>query len=338
MSLRKPFKRGPVWYCEVDRRRVSLKTKSKAEASSRFAEIRRRYLQQLAGTPIHSGSMITVGEFTDEYMEWASKAIKSPNTVNNASLAIKKLIAITKRSLLLSDVHPKHIDLLIAANRDHKSSSINFYIRFSRIVLNKAVAWGYIKENPFRSVRYLREDIEPPRFIPPNEVMNFLNGIHDIDNRRIITAFIFSGRRRSELLALRWENIRMKKEEYLIESTISKSNVSRWYPMHPMFKAVLLAIGEKESGLVFGKWKRLNSVTAIIKKELRAGGYPDLSLHKLRHTFATLLKEHGIDLDTIGDLLGHSSRSATEIYAHITPTRQRAALSTIPCESIALDS
>lgn len=34
MSLRKPFKRGPVWYCEVDRRRVSLKTKDKAEALS----------------------------------------------------------------------------------------------------------------------------------------------------------------------------------------------------------------------------------------------------------------------------------------------------------------
>ena len=100
----------------------------------------------------------------------------------------------------------------------------------------------------------------------------------------------------------------------------------------------VLAIGEKESGPVFEKWKRVTSITAVIKKELKAGGYPDLSLHKLRHTFATLLKEHGVDLDTIGDLLGHSNRSATEIYAHITPTRQRTALSAIPCEDIALDS
>ncbi|WP_418720775.1 phage integrase SAM-like domain-containing protein [Bilophila wadsworthia] len=153
MSLRKPFKRGPVWYCEVDRRRVSLKTKDKAEALSRFAEIRRRYLQQLAGTPIRSECLMTIGDFADEYMEWAPKAIKSPNTVNNAFIALKKLLAITKRSLPLSDVHPKHIDLLIAANRDRKSSSINCYIRFSRIVMNKAVSWGYIKENPFRSVK-----------------------------------------------------------------------------------------------------------------------------------------------------------------------------------------
>lgn len=100
----------------------------------------------------------------------------------------------------------------------------------------------------------------------------------------------------------------------------------------------MLAIGEKESGPVFEKWKKVTSITAVIKKELKAGGYPDLSLHKLRHTFATLLKEHGVDLDTIGDLLGHSNRSATEIYAHITPTRQRTALSAIPCEDIALDS
>lgn len=90
---------APSGIAEVDRRRVSLKTKDKAEALSRFLEIRRRYLQQLAGTPIRSGSLMTIGDFADEYMEWAPKAIKSPNTVNNAFIALKKLLAITKRSL-----------------------------------------------------------------------------------------------------------------------------------------------------------------------------------------------------------------------------------------------
>lgn len=74
------------------------------------------------------------------------------------------------------------------------------------------------------------------------------------------------------------------------------------------------------------------------QKALEQGGYPNLSLHKLRHTFATLLKEGGVDLDTIGSLLGHSDRSATEIYAHITDNRQRAALSAIPCGKVVLEN
>ena len=50
------------------------------------------------------------------------------------------------------------------------------------------------------------------------------------------------------------------------------------------------------------------------------------------------LKEGGVDLDTIGSLLGHSDRSATEIYAHITDNRQRAALSAIPCGKVVLEN
>ena len=71
---------------------------------------------------------------------------------------------------------------------------------------------------------------------------------------------------------------------------------------------------------------------------LRRAGVRKVSFHTLRHTFATLLKEGGVDLDTIGSLLGHSDRSATEIYAHITDNRQRAALSAIPCGKVALEN
>ena len=70
MSLRDPFLRGAIWYCEVDRQRVSLKTKNKGEALSRFAEIRKRYLEKLAGTPLHVDNLITIDEFAAEYTAW----------------------------------------------------------------------------------------------------------------------------------------------------------------------------------------------------------------------------------------------------------------------------
>ena len=80
MSLRDPFLRGAIWYCEVDRQRVSLKTKNKGEALSRFAEIRKRYLEKLAGTPLHVDNLITIDEFAAEYTAWAEGAIKSKKT------------------------------------------------------------------------------------------------------------------------------------------------------------------------------------------------------------------------------------------------------------------
>ena len=338
MSLREPFLRGEIWYCEVDRQRVSLKTKDKGEALSRFAEIRKRYLEKLAGTPLHIDKLITISQFAAEYTAWAEGAIKSPKTLKANKLALKKILSVTGHSLLLSEVRTRHIDMLIARHRNCKSVSINNYIRHARVVMNKAVDWEYLSANPFEKIKLLRQSKEPPRFIPPGEVIAFLQGIGDMDERRLLTAYIFSGRRRSELIGLRWEHIRMDAEEYYISSTTSKSNISRWYPMHPMFKSVLVTIGPKRSGRVFERWSHPDTITHIAKKALQRGGYSNLSLHKLRHTFATLLKERGVDLDTIGSLLGHSDRSATEIYAHITDNRQRTALSAIPCGKIALEN
>lgn len=51
-----------------------------------------------------------------------------------------------------------------------------------------------------------------------------------------------------------------------------------------------------------------------------------MNLHKMRHTFATLLQEQGVDLGTIGALLGHADKRSTEIYTHVTDARQREAI------------
>lgn len=100
MSLRDPFKRGENWYCEVNRKRVSLKTKDKTEAMARFREIRKRYYEHLAGAPLVIE--MTFGDFADEYEHWAEDAVESRKTLSANLLALHKLLAVVPRSLPLS--------------------------------------------------------------------------------------------------------------------------------------------------------------------------------------------------------------------------------------------
>ncbi|GAB6036193.1 site-specific integrase [Fundidesulfovibrio butyratiphilus] len=328
LGMRLWQKPSGVFYIEFERgKHRSLKTKNESEAKRAFALFKK---EALAGrlAEITGQCAKTLGEFYDEFTAWGESA-QERSTFRANRLALEKLIHHAGRSCKLDRISPRHVDLMRADAKKSglRPASISCYVRHSRAALNKAVEWGYIKANPLAKAKEEPREKRPPVFIHPKDVLRFLGKISDVDRRRLLTAYIYTGRRRTELLGLRWENVNMEAEEYLIEK--SKAHLHKWYSMHPMFKAVLQSIGPKKGGRVFDRWDHPDTISDIAKEELRAAGYPDLSLHKLRHTFAVLLKEGGIDDATIGDLLGHTDRRAVEIYAHVTGTRQQAALKVI---------
>jgi len=267
----------------------------------------------------------TVKDFRTEYLEWAEKA-RCDSSYRADKLALSKLEDVVGPSMRLDRLNLKAMDEIKALPK-LKPASKNNYMRHVRAAYNKAVEWGYLKANPFRNTKMMPVDKKPPVYIEASDVPRLLASIKDMDKRRLVTAYIYTGKRRTELVNLEWRHIRMKTEEYYIER--SKAHLSRWYPMHPMFKAVLSAIllnNDKVTGRVFNRWSHPSSVSHIVKKALRDFGLGHVRLHDMRHTFATLLQSEGIDLSTIGELLGHTDRRATEIYAHVTPTRAREAI------------
>ena len=73
-----------------------------------------------------------------------------------------------------------------------------------------------------------------------------------------------------------------------------------------------------------------DSVNNMLKRVLERAGIPTVRFHDLRHTFATIALQNGVDIKTVSGMLGHFSAGFTlDTYAHVTTTAQKEAAQTI---------
>jgi integrase len=278
-----------------------------------FRKLEREYLDKKI-TMLTGVQSKPLGEYRNEFLEW-SENNQPYSTFRANRLALKKLIHQAGEKISLDRISLKHLDLMITAERKKglKIRSINNYIRHARSSLNKAVEWKYVQRNPLAGAKELPASRTRPKFLTRNQVPRYIASIKDIDLRRLVVAYLATGRRRSELLRLKWKNIDFKKNRYTV--TV-KGGKKQEYPINKAFRAVLLAIGKKE-GRVFDRWKHPDTLSHLVKAALVAAGYPNLSLHSLRHTYASMKVLEGRSLKEVQELLGHSEQRTTEIYAHI---------------------
>ncbi len=138
-----------------------------------------------------------------------------------------------------------------------------------------------------------------------------------------------SGLRVSEICALRVQDIDSKQMRVFVHN--SKRGKARYTILSRQCLGFLRDYWRSfrpnhPEELLFPGWRNLTSITdrAIndaLKKWLRAADITrNVSMHSLRHAFATHLLEDGTDIFTIKELLGHSSISSTIVYLHMANT------------------
>lgn len=323
MAIRKDgiFQRDGWWYYEIDRKRLSLRTKDKSTAKKRFNAVKEQYLNGKLSR-LRGECTVTLGAFDDEVQAWAAST-QATETYHVWRNALRKLVAVCGRAIKLDAINVRHWDKLAAQamSEGKKTISINVYLSGLRSVFGKAVEWGYIQANPFRQVKKLKVEKRAPAYIDPGHVGKFLASIADVHVRRACAALIFSGRRQGELLALRWEDV----EEAHYTATIFKTKQVKRFPLHPMFKSVLDSMPRTEER-VFPRWTWVNSLSCAIKAALRNAGLGHLRPHDLRHTFASALVIAGQSLRIVQELLAHSDIRSTQIYAHLSEDAMAEAL------------
>lgn len=276
-------------------------------------------------------NQVTLKQFTDEYLSW-SKGAHKLNSLKLEEQSFGKffkylnLSGKNTKTFLLNDIDTRIIDQFMAYFRNEglKATSVNAHFRHLKAAFSKAKVWKYIEENPFFEIPQLKFEKKVPEFIPPEEIKDFISSIKNFDHRMMITGYLSTGRRRGELLYLKWSDIDFKKNQYRIKSSMEytiKSSMSKDFPINDIFMDVLNTMSKEygtDSGRIFWKYNSPNAVTNFVKRELIRGGYPKLKLHDLRHTFASwYLMSHG-DIGVLRELLGHSNIATTMIYSHLT--------------------
>lgn len=219
--------------------------------------------------------------------------------------------------------------------------------------LRCALEEGLISRNPCRRVRPQWGEAVEQRVLNRHE-QERLRQVLWGSNELPALLSLYTGMRLGEVCALKWSDIDWERKVLTVRRTVQrvaragggnggpktllmlgtpKSARSRRVLPLPDFLLCLLHSRQEKSGrspYVFGKEDQTADPRTIqrrLKRVTAALGLPGVHFHTLRHSFATRLLELGVDVKTVGALLGHSSAKTTlDFYAHSLMDQRRMAI------------
>ena len=219
--------------------------------------------------------------------------------------------------------------------------------------MKAAVQAHIIPQNPTENATAPKSNYKPMQVLNEQELDTFLQAVQKDDIwRDFFYTELMTGLRRGEICALMWRDFDAKAGTLGISRTLhskgqgiyalgdTKTSQGNRTIILPESVAALLRARKKNS---ISQWifpqpaspeLPMNPGTAYrrLKTLLEEAGLPSIRFHDLRHTFATLALQNGMDVKTLSAMLGHVSAATTlDIYTHSTSDMQHAAARKIDC-------
>lgn len=299
-------------------------------------------------------SKITVSEWMDEWLQEYKKPVLRPRTYELYTYYADHFIKPSVGAVALQKLRPEHLqrlyNSLVEANKSPRA--VHQVHQLINGALKQAVRNRLITHNPAEATTRPPLKYKEIRVMTTEEQGRLLNALLEHPLGAAFATMLGTGLRRGEVLGLHWDDINLHdgilfvrrgivsvKGIGIIAQEPKTKKGKRTVPLPGLVKTFLLRRQEKqieegifkEDGLVFPSnagtyiWPR-NFSRAF--EELREKlGLQDITLHGLRHTFATRLLELGEDLRTIQELLGHAKLGTTaDIYTHVMEKMKRQAV------------
>ena len=216
---------------------------------------------------------------------------------------------------------------------------------FLHAALEQAVRAGVIAKNPTTECKPPKLERKEMKVIQTEQIGEYLQAAAERNVLPLFFLELTTGLRRGELLALLWSDLDVQNRSISVTKSVARLDgelvVSKPKTQHSIRtlivpqQAVDLLIQEHSlhpnNPYLFpspatGTMYSPETVARIHKRLLKDAGLEDCRFHDLRHTFATLALQNGVDIKTLSGMLGHYSSGFTlDTYTHVTRKMQEEA-------------
>ena len=305
-------------------------------------------------TTILNKSPNTIKEYNydlNRFLKYLMYHLRLTTEKNLDDIDIHSMTLETMNKVTLDDIHAYLFYLTNTfdskpATRARKAASIRVFFKY-------LAQKGMISQNPAMNLESPKLGKRMPKYLSLDDSKKLLevaNNTNDRNNERdfaIITLFLNCGIRLSELVGINIKDIVFSEDKL---NVIGKGNKERTIYLN---KACVNAInsylavrpktgiksGSEDALFLSERLERISrrTVQYIVKQELLKAGLDanKYSVHKLRHTAATLMYQYGnVDIRALQELLGHESISTTQIYTHVNNEQVRHAFEDNPLANL----
>lgn len=255
---------------------------------------------------------------------------------------------------LISEVTDENVRALFYYGRTERNWSVNTFIVHHKslmVFFRWCVKQGYMSKNPIEEIEVPRLEKKLPPKLNKQNALQLLEVVYNYPyeyrflryrNHAIFAMFIFAGLRRQELLNLKFADVDIENLSIFVRQ--GKGSKDRVVPMSYTLALSLKRYVEERKRLAktcpefFASLNRNRGFTDTGMKRLvqimRQSSGIKFSVHKLRHTFATLMLEGGCDIYSLSKMMGHSDIKTTTIYLYASADHLRAQITKHPLNDL----
>lgn len=230
------------------------------------------------------------------------------------------------------------------AARARKASSLRVFFDYLTSKL------GVLETNPVKELETTKQGKRLPKFLNLEQSLKLLDtvlengGEYKERDYCIITLFLNCGMRLSELVGINFNDIRENgslkllgkgnKERIVYINDACKAAIEKYKKVRPVD-----GLKDKNAFFISRHLRRISPKTVqyLVNKYLKLAGLGGMgySVHKLRHTAATLMYQHGgTDIRILKEILGHENLGTTEIYTHVCDKQIENAINSNPLGAV----
>jgi len=261
-------------------------------------------------------------EQIQKFAQWLISKRYSPSTIKTYTEALKSFLVFYREKFIFEitneDVVLYNNDYIIKNNlsASYQNQIVNAIKLYFKTIKNTSIE--------IEKIHRSKRAKELPNVLSKEEVKSILE-VHSNVKHKVMLCLIYScGLRCGELLALKPVHIDSKRNIVVLKN--AKEKKDRIVPLSPKILHMLreyFKIYKPKTWLFEGQTPGIaydsRSLLQVLKLALtKTGIKKPVTLHWLRHSYATHLLESGTDLRYIQELLGHSSSKTTELYTHVS--------------------